>query len=95
MPVQPSCTPGDFTSPPYDGMVSSMGESKTETLAGVLVASSCASRRPVCGANTDILVTTSQYGPDAHQFAQNKPLKLITGAQLLGLLERHGYSIPH
>jgi restriction system protein len=43
------------------------------------------------GANTGILVTTSQFGPDAYQFAQNKPLKLLTGAQLLGLLERHGY----
>jgi|SRR5215831_2656839 len=43
------------------------------------------------GANTGILVTTSHYGPDAYEFAQNKPLKLINGAQLLGLLEKAGY----
>lgn len=43
------------------------------------------------GANTGILVTTSHYGPEAYEFAQNKPLKLINGAQLLGLLERAGY----
>ncbi len=43
------------------------------------------------GANTGILVTTSHYGPDAYAFAQNKPLKLINGAQLLGLLEKAGY----
>jgi len=43
------------------------------------------------GANTGILVTTSHYGPEAYEFAQNKPLKLINGAQLLGLLERSGY----
>lgn len=43
------------------------------------------------GANTGILVTTSYYGADAYAFAQNKPLKLINGAQLLGLLERAGY----
>lgn len=43
------------------------------------------------GANTGILVTTSSYGPEAYEFAQNKPLKLINGAQLLGLLEKSGY----
>jgi|GEM_PF-549698 len=43
------------------------------------------------GANTGILVTTSHYGSDAYEFAQNKPLKLINGAQLLGLLEKAGY----
>jgi restriction system protein len=43
------------------------------------------------GANTGILVTTSNYGPDAYEFAQNKNLKLINGAQLLGLLEKSGY----
>ena len=43
------------------------------------------------GANTGILVTTSHYGSDAYEFAQNKPLKLFNGAQLLGLLERAGY----
>ncbi len=43
------------------------------------------------GANTGILVTTSHYGPDAYEFAQNKNIKLINGAQLLGLLEQTGY----
>lgn len=43
------------------------------------------------GANTGILVTTSHYGPDAYEFAQNKNIKLINGAQLLGLLEQAGY----
>jgi restriction system protein len=44
------------------------------------------------GANTGILVTTSHYGPDAYQFAQNKPLKLLNGAELLGLLKKAGYN---
>lgn len=43
------------------------------------------------GANTGILVTTSHYGPEAYVFAQNRNLKLINGAQLLGLLEKAGY----
>lgn len=43
------------------------------------------------GANTGILVTTSHFGADAYEFAQNKPLKLINGAQLLGLLDKAGY----
>ena len=43
------------------------------------------------GANTGILVTTSHYGAEAYEFAQNKNLKLINGAQLLGLLEKAGY----
>jgi len=42
------------------------------------------------GANRGILVTTSTYGPDAHKFALDKPLTLLDGAQLLGLLEQHG-----
>lgn len=43
------------------------------------------------GANSGMLVTTSTFGPDAYLFAQNKPLKLFNGAQLLGLLEEAGY----
>lgn len=43
------------------------------------------------GANGGILVTTSHYGSEAYEFVQNKPLKLINGAQLLGLLEKAGY----
>jgi restriction system protein len=43
------------------------------------------------GANRGILVTTSNYGPDAYKFAQGKPLTLLDGGQLLGLLEQHGH----
>lgn len=43
------------------------------------------------GANKGILVTTSDYGPDAYAFAKNKPLVLLNGANLLSLLEKHGY----
>ncbi len=43
------------------------------------------------GANKGILVTTSDYGPDAYSFAKGKPLILLNGANLLHLLERHGH----
>lgn len=43
------------------------------------------------GASKGFLVTTSTYGPDAHHFAKGKPLVLIDGSQLLGLLSRFGY----
>ncbi len=43
------------------------------------------------GASKGFLVTTSAFGPDAHQFAKGKPLTLIDGPQLLGLLAQHGY----
>jgi restriction system protein len=43
------------------------------------------------GAAKGILVTTADYGPDAYQFATGKPITLMTGANLLHLLERHGY----
>lgn len=43
------------------------------------------------GAMKGILVTTSQYGPDSYAFIQNKPLQLINGNELLGLLEQYGY----
>lgn len=42
------------------------------------------------GANKGILVTTSDYGPDSYDFAKDKPITLINGANLLSLLERHG-----
>jgi restriction system protein len=42
------------------------------------------------GATKGILVTTSDCGPDAYEFAQGKPLTLLNGANLLYLLERHG-----
>lgn len=43
------------------------------------------------GAIKGILVTTSDYGPDAYKFAQNKPISLLNGANLLHLLEKHGH----
>ena len=42
------------------------------------------------GANRGILVTTSQFGPDARKFAQDKPIVLIDGGNLLHLLEKLG-----
>lgn len=43
------------------------------------------------GANKGILVTTSNYGSDAYNFVKDKPLTLISGANLLNLLEKHGH----
>lgn len=43
------------------------------------------------GAIKGILVTTSDYGPDAYEFTKNKPLTLINGANLLFLLHKHGH----
>lgn len=42
------------------------------------------------GANKGILITTSDYGPDAYSFAKDKPLTLLNGGNLLHLLEKHG-----
>ena len=42
------------------------------------------------GANTGILITTSDYGPDSYEFAKDKPLKLLNGGHLLGLMEKNG-----
>jgi restriction system protein len=44
------------------------------------------------GASRGILVTTSTYGADAYAFANNSPITLLNGAQLLGLLAKHGYT---
>ena len=44
------------------------------------------------GASKGILVTTSDFGPDAYAFAQGKPLSLLNGANLLHLLGKHGVS---
>src|SRR4051812_18920149 len=41
------------------------------------------------GASKGILVTTSGYGQASPQFAANKPLELIDGANLLYLLAEH------
>jgi restriction system protein len=42
------------------------------------------------GASKGILVTTSDYGPDAYEFANGKPLTLLSGSNLLHLLGKHG-----
>jgi restriction system protein len=44
------------------------------------------------GASRGILVTTSTYGGDAYAFANNEPVTLLNGAELLGLLKKHGYN---
>lgn len=43
------------------------------------------------GATKGVLVTTSDYGPDAYEFAKGKPLTLLNGSNLLYLLEKHGH----
>lgn len=43
------------------------------------------------GATKGILVTTSNYGNDAYEFATNKPLTLLNGANLLALIQKHGH----
>ena len=43
------------------------------------------------GAVKGILVTTSHFGPESYSFAKDKPLTLLNGGELLGLLEKHGY----
>jgi restriction system protein len=42
------------------------------------------------GVTKGILVTTAEFGPSAQEFAAGKPLTLIGGKQLTGLLARHG-----
>lgn len=42
------------------------------------------------GANKGILVSTSGYGTDAYNFAQDKPIELIDGGGLLYLLKQTG-----
>lgn len=43
------------------------------------------------GANRGILVTTSKFGPDSREFERGKPITLLDGANLLALLNKHGY----
>lgn len=42
------------------------------------------------GPTKGILVTTADYGPDAHKFVSDTPLTLLSGSHLLHLLEIHG-----
>jgi restriction system protein len=43
------------------------------------------------GATKGILVSTSEYGPDAYEFVKGKPITLLNGGNLLSLLEKHGH----
>ncbi|MGG7621294.1 restriction endonuclease [Bacillus coreaensis] len=43
------------------------------------------------GATKGILVSTADYGPDAYNFAKDKPLTLLNGNNLLHLLQKHGH----
>lgn len=43
------------------------------------------------GAMKGILVTTSDFGSDAYNFAKNKPISLLNGGNLLSMLHKHGY----
>lgn len=42
------------------------------------------------GANSGILITTSDYGHDSYEFAKDKPLKLLNSGHLLSLLHKNG-----
>lgn len=44
------------------------------------------------GATKGILITTSDYGPDAYAFAKDKPMVLLSGNNLLHLLAKHGHT---
>lgn len=43
------------------------------------------------GANSAILVTTSNFGSDSYNYAKDKRIKLINGSNLLELLDKIGY----
>jgi restriction system protein len=41
-------------------------------------------------ASRGILVTTSNFGPSSHEFAEANSIRLIDGIELVGLLETYG-----
>lgn len=43
------------------------------------------------GAVKGILVTTSSFEKDSYDFAKDKPIQLINGQEMLGLLEQQGF----
>lgn len=45
------------------------------------------------GAAKGILVTTSHYGNDSREFAKDKPITLIDGANLVHMLQQYGYDV--
>lgn len=44
------------------------------------------------GAMKGLLITTSHFGSDSYQFAAGKPITLISGPELLGLLSKFGFN---
>lgn len=44
------------------------------------------------GANRGVLITTSDFGSDSHNFVKDKPISLINGNNLLFLLNKYGYN---
>jgi len=44
------------------------------------------------GAVKGILVTTSHFGSDSREFAKDKPITLMDGANLVYMLQEHGYN---
>lgn len=45
------------------------------------------------GAGKGMLVTTSHYGAGALEFAKDKPITLVDGANLLHLLQNQGHNL--
>src|SRR5262249_31951421 len=45
------------------------------------------------GATKGILVTTSHFGRDSREFAKDKPITLIDGANLVHLFQEHGHNL--
>ncbi len=43
------------------------------------------------GAVKGILVTTANFGADSYEFSKDKPITLISGSNLLHMLQKHGY----
>ena len=44
------------------------------------------------GAVKGILITTASFGADSYEFAKDKPITLLNGANLLHILQKHGYN---
>ena len=44
------------------------------------------------GAVKGILIKTANYGADSYDFAKDKPITLLNGANLLHILQKHGYN---
>jgi restriction system protein len=45
------------------------------------------------GAAKGLLVTTSYYGNDSREFAKDKPITLIDGANLVHMFQQYGYEV--